>query len=80
MRYGLFVSTGLIHGLPVVLLVLAVVVYLRTAKRTRPYRLSEKWTGTPILWAAVDEAIPGGGHHGHGRSEVNVGGGASGGW
>lgn len=73
-------STGLIHGLPVVLFVLGVVIYLRTAKRPAPYRLSEKWTGAPILWAAVDEAIPGGGQDGHGRSEIKVGGGASGGW
>lgn len=68
------------HGLPVVLLVLAVVIYLRTAKRPEPYRLSEKWTDAPILWAAVDEVIPGGGHHGHHRSEPKVGGGASGRW
>ncbi len=73
-------STGLTHGLPVILLVLGVVIYLRTAKRPQPYRLSEKWTAGPVLWTAVDEKIPGGGHDGHGRSEVNVGGGASGGW
>lgn len=73
-------STGLIHGLPVVLFVLAVVIYVRTAKRPAPYRLSEKWTDAPILWAAVGETIPGGGHDGHGRAELNVGGGASGGW
>lgn len=77
-------STGLIHGLPVVLFALAVVIYVRTAKRPEPYRLSEKWTGAPILWAAVDEKIPGGDQHGPahgaGHSGVNVGGGASGGW
>lgn len=80
MRYGFPVSNGLMHGLPVVLGVLIVVIYLRTAKRPKPYSLSEKWTDAPILWTAVDEAIPGGDTHGHGRHEANAGGGASGSW
>lgn len=69
------VSTGLTHGLPVVLLVLIIVIYLRTAKRPTPYRMSEKWNRPPVLWSAVDEKIPG-----NGGGSVNVGGGASGGW
>ncbi len=68
-------SNGLTHGLPVVLLVLIIVIYLRTAKRPTPYRMSEKWNRPPVLWSAVDEKIPG-----NGGGPVNVGGGASGGW
>ncbi|ULN44460.1 hypothetical protein MI149_20810 [Mycolicibacterium crocinum] len=48
-------------------------------KHPKTYKLSEKWTHAPILWAS-DEVVPGGGHHGHGAHEVNVGGGASGKW
>ena len=51
-----------------------VVVYLRAAKRPPSYRLSQKWTHAPVLWAATDESIPGG------DSAATVGGGASGGW
>ena len=74
-------SNGLIHGLIAVLFVLLVVLYLRAGKRRPSYRLSEKWTHGPILWAATDEVIPGGGHGDrHGEAAVMVGGGASGGW
>lgn len=70
-------STGLTHGLPVVLLALIVVIYLRSGKRPAPYRLSEKWTEPPVLWSAVDESIPEGSAS---AGEVSVGGGASGRW
>ena len=72
-------GNGLIHGLIAVLLVALVVLYLRAGKRRTSYRLTEKWTHAPILWAATDEVVPGDrGHHGdHG---VTVGGGASGHW
>lgn len=74
-------SNGLIHGLIAVLVVLLGVVYLRAGKRRPSYRLTEKWTHAPILWAATDEVIPGGGPDGrHGESALTVGGGASGGW
>ena len=49
------------------------------SKHPKTYLLSERWTHAPILWAS-DEVVPGGGHHGHGATEVNVGGGASGKW
>jgi hypothetical protein len=66
----LTVPTALLHGLPV-LLVIALI----------SYTLSQPFTHEPILWAATDETIPGGGHgHGHGGSALNVGGGASGRW
>lgn len=68
-------STGLTHGLPVVLLVLIIVVYLRTAKRPTPYRLSEKWARPPVLWCATAERIPG-----NDGSPLTVGGGTSGRW
>ncbi|WP_297731275.1 hypothetical protein [Mycobacterium sp.] len=43
------------------------------------YKMPEKWTHPPILWAATDEDV-GGAHGGHGASEFSVGGGASGTW
>lgn len=68
-------------GIPLlVLAVLAVLIYSRKGNHPATYKLSEPWTHSPILWAAVDEVIPGGGHHGQHSDEVGVGGGASGKW
>jgi hypothetical protein len=79
------VNTAVIHGLFVAIpFGLAAVLYLLyvpgKSKHPKTYQLTEKWTHAPILWAAVDEVVPGGGHHGHGSAEVKVGGGASGKW
>lgn len=63
------------------LLVLMFLIYVVGPKRRNPhpetYKLSEKWTGEPILWAADEPADHGHGGHGH---PVTVGGGASGKW
>ena len=72
-------GNGLIHGLIAVLLIALVVLYLRAGTRRTSYRLTEKWTHAPILWAATDEVVPGG-EHGHHGGGVSVGGGASGHW
>ena len=76
-------GNGLIHGLIAVLVIALFVLYLRGGKRRTSYRLTEKWTHAPILWAATDEVLPGGDndHHGEGHhGGVSVGGGASGHW
>ncbi|NTY63162.1 aa3-type cytochrome oxidase subunit CtaJ [Mycolicibacterium sphagni] len=73
--HGLFV--GIPFGLAAVL---ALLIFPGKGKRAATYKLSEPWTHAPILWAAVDEVVPDGGHHGHGAAEVTVGGGASGKW
>lgn len=76
----LSVSTALLHGLPVLLVIaLIALIYSRGRKNRPTYRLSQPFTHEPILWAAVDEAVPGVGH-GHDGSALNVGGGASGRW
>lgn len=69
----------LMTGIPLGLLTVLGLLYL-TRKGPHPatYKLSEKWTHDPILWAATDEAV--GGHHGGHGSEFSVGGGASGSW
>ena len=73
--HGLFV--GIPFGLAAVL---ALLLFPGKGKHAKTYKMSEKWTHAPILWAS-DEVVPGdGGHHGHGAHEVNVGGGASGKW
>lgn len=73
--------TALLHGLPVLLVIALIwLIYSRGRKNRPTYRLSEPFTHEPILWAATDEAIPGGGHHGHAGSHLTVGGGASGHW
>ncbi|MCV7177031.1 aa3-type cytochrome oxidase subunit CtaJ [Mycolicibacterium sphagni] len=59
---------------------LALLIFPGRGKHPATYKLSEPWTHAPILWAAVDEVVPSGGHHGHGEAEVNVGGQASGKW
>jgi hypothetical protein len=71
---------GLFVGIPLLLVVLlSLMIFPGRGKHPKTYKLSEKWTHAPILWAS-DEVVPGGGHHGHGAHEVNVGGGASGKW
>ena len=73
--------TGLMHAIPVVLVAaLVFLIYRRAGDRQVEYTLSQPWTHAPILWAAVDEVVPGGGHHGGHGGELTVGGGASGRW
>jgi hypothetical protein len=72
------VSNALLHGLPVLLVIALIALIYSRALRSRPtYQLSQPFTHEPILWSAVDEAVPGDGHSGHAQS---VGGGASGRW
>mgnify|MGYP006925927947 CR=1 FL=1 len=72
--------SALLYGLPVLLVIaLIVLVYSRGRKNQPGYHLSQPFTHEPILWAAVDEAIPGLAD-GHGSHTLNVGGGASGRW
>ncbi|EHB53964.1 hypothetical protein MycrhDRAFT_4427 [Mycolicibacterium rhodesiae JS60] len=78
-------NTAVVHGLFVAIpFGLAAVLYLLyvpgKSKHAKTYNMSDPWTHAPILWAAVDEVVPGGGHHGHSAGDVNVGGGASGKW
>jgi hypothetical protein len=69
------------HALPVVIVAaLVFLLYRRTGGNKVEYTLSQPWTHAPILWAAVDEVVPGGGHHGDHSEGVTVGGGASGRW
>ena len=70
-------------GIPLLLVtVLSVLIWSHKGPHPATYKLSEKWTHPPILWAATDEAVGSahGGHGGHGASEFTVGGGASGTW
>lgn len=69
----LVVSKALLHGLPVLVILLLIVIYLRAGKKPDHYRLSQPWTHGPILWSATEEVIPG-------ESVLSVGGGASGRW
>ncbi len=72
-------SNALLYGLPVLIVIaLIVLVYRRSATQRPVYRLPQPWTHEPILWAAVDEPVPG--HHSGQDSELTVGGGASGRW
>jgi hypothetical protein len=78
------VSVAEIHayfiGIPLALVaVLSVLIWSRKGPHPATYKMSDKWTHPPILWAATDEAV-GGAHGGHGASEFSVGGGASGTW
>ncbi len=71
-------------GVPLALVILlSLLIWSRKGPHPATYKLSEKWTHPPILWAATDEAVGNGhgahGGHGHG-SEFTVGGGASGKW
>lgn len=85
-------SDALLHGLPVILVaVLIVLIYRRSANQRPVYRLPQPWDREPILWTATQEPIPAN-HHGagqHGANQVGanqvgadhvVGGGASGRW
>lgn len=69
-------------GVPLLLVaVLAGLIWSgKSGKSPHPasYKMSEKWTHEPILWAAVDEKI--GDLHGHGSKVLTIGGGASGKW
>lgn len=73
-------------GVPLLLVGLLLLVYMtRKGPHPETWKMSEKWTHPPILWAATDEDV-GGAHGGHGGhvavkgSEFTVGGGASGTW
>ncbi|MCV7380536.1 hypothetical protein BST11_26380 [Mycobacterium alsense] len=64
-------------GIPLlVVAVLATLIWSHKGPHPATYKMSEKWTHPPILWAATDEDVGGG----HGTSEFSVGGGASGTW
>ncbi|MEZ0364336.1 hypothetical protein ACAG26_11635 [Mycobacterium sp. pUA109] len=66
-------------GIPLLIVaVLAVLIWSGKGAHPATYTMSEPWTHAPILWAATDEVV--GAHHGHGASELTVGGGASGKW
>ncbi|CAG6921555.1 hypothetical protein PICSAR240_03493 [Mycobacterium avium subsp. paratuberculosis] len=70
-----------IVGIPLLLvIVLSVLIWSHKGPHPATYKLGEKWTHPPILWAAVDEDVGHAGHGGHGTSEFTVGGGASGTW
>ncbi|WP_019970645.1 hypothetical protein [Mycobacterium sp. 141] len=76
-------STALTHsllgGVPLLLFVILALIFL-TRKGPHPatYRMSDRWTHEPILWASEEPSDHGhGGHDSHG---VTIGGGASGKW
>lgn len=87
MGYGFPVSLLQIHlyfiGIPLLLVaVLAVLIWSHKGPHPATYKLPEKWTHPPILWAATREGL-GHAHGGHGGDETpafSVGGGASGTW
>lgn len=67
-------------GIPLALVgVLSLMIWSRKGPHAPTYKMPEKWTHPPILWAAMDEDV-GDAHGGHGASEFSVGGGASGTW
>ncbi|GFG95123.1 aa3-type cytochrome oxidase subunit CtaJ [Mycobacterium timonense] len=72
----------IIVGIPLLLVIaLSVLIWSRKGPHPATYKLGEKWTHPPILWAAVGEEVGHShGHGGHGTSEFSVGGGASGTW
>ena len=73
-------SAALLHGLPVLLVIALIALIYSRGRRNRPsYELSQPFTHEPILWAAVDETVPGVAD-GHGDSRLTVGGGTSGHW
>jgi hypothetical protein len=82
------VSTALTHsllgGVPLAItLVLILLIWVVGKNRKGPhpetYRLSERWTHDPILWAS-DEPADHGDSAGHGSHPLTIGGGASGKW
>lgn len=69
---------SLLGGVPLaLLLVLGALFLLRKSPHPDTYKMTDKWTHSPILWAAEEPA-----DHGHGGhdSHLTVGGGASGKW
>jgi hypothetical protein len=71
------VSSPLLHGLPVIaVVILIVLIYRRSANQRPVYRLPQPWNHEPILWTATEEPIPAGRH----GSDLVVGGSASGRW
>ena len=78
MRVSIALTHSLLGGVPLALLLVLMAVYM-TRKGPHPatYKLTDKWTHDPILWAAEEPA-----DHGHGGhdSHLTVGGGASGKW
>lgn len=67
-------------GIPLlVVLALALPTFIRKGPHPASYKLPDKWTHAPILWAASDADV-GDAHGGHATSEFSVGGGASGTW
>ena len=75
-------STALTHALLVLVplgltLVLAALIWREKSPHPPTYKLSERWTHEPILWASEEPFDHG--HGGHG-SHVTIGGGASGKW
>lgn len=86
MSYGFGVNTtALIHAsfvlIPLALtLILSLFIFTKKGPHPATFDMSEKWTHSPILWAAEEPADHGhGGHGGHG-AHLTVGGGASGKW
>lgn len=64
-------------GIPLLLVaVLAVLIWSHKGPHPATYKLQEKWTHAPILWAASDQDVN---VHG-GHDTFSVGGGASGTW
>ena len=66
-------SNALLHGTPVLLVIALIAFIYSRGRNNRPtYRLSQPFTHEPILWSAVDEAVPspGDGHGGRGRRRV----------
>lgn len=65
-------------GIPLLLvIVISALIWSHKGPHPATYKLAEKWTHPPILWAATDEDV---GVAHHGTSEFSVGGGASGTW
>lgn len=65
-------------GIPLLFVaVISTLIWSHKGPHPATYKMSDKWTHPPILWAATDEDV-GGAHHG--ASEFSVGGGASGTW
>lgn len=64
------------------LLVLVALIYRHKGPHPATYKMSDKWTHGPILWASEEPADHG--HHhaatGDGSHPVTIGGGASGKW
>ena len=67
-------------GIPLLLVaVLAVLIWSHKGPHPTAYKLQEKWTHPPILWAASDQDVDVHGGHG-GHDTFSIGGGASGTW